>query len=443
MTPTTIFALASGGGRAGIAVIRVSGPDAAKAAVALTGERDLPARRLVRCRIEGTAGDILDEALVVHFPGPASLTGEDVIELHVHGGRAVVGDTLQALAACPGLRPAAPGEFTRRAFDNGKLDLTAAEGLGDLVQAETSAQRRQALRQMQGDLAALYDGWRRRLLAALAHLEAHIDFADEDLPDAIEDRVTAEVAKLTGEIERHLGDDRRGERIRDGVRVAILGPVNAGKSTLLNRLARREAAIVSSEPGTTRDVIDVHLDLDGYAVVVSDTAGLRAAEGDVEAEGVRRSRHAAETADLRLVVFDGAVWPEFDAEAAGLLHRDAVAVINKSDLGRVRPPVDVMGHPVLAVSALTDDGLGSLSRALEQEVARRFDADEAPQLTRIRHRRALEACLSSLQGSVQASSAELAAEELRLATRALGRITGRVDVEDVLDVIFRDFCIGK
>lgn len=380
---------------------------------------------------------------MVRFPAPASFTGEEVIELHVHGGLAVVADTLQALSACAGLRPAAPGEFTRRAFDNGKLDLTAAEGLADLVQAETSAQRRQALRQMQGELAALYDGWRHRLLVTLAHLEAHIDFADEDLPDSIDDRVAVDAAILTEEIEQHLGDNRRGERIRDGVRVTILGPVNAGKSTLLNRLARREAAIVSSEPGTTRDVIEVHLDLGGYAVVLRDTAGLRDTDADVEAEGVRRSRHAAESADLRLVVFDGAVWPRFDAEAADLLERDSVAVINKCDLGHVGSPVEVLGHPALQISARNGDGLDRLVEVLEQEVGRRFEAGEAPQLTRIRHRQALEECRASLKSSACASSSELAAEDLRLAARALGRITGRVDVEDVLDVIFKDFCIGK
>lgn len=443
MSQSTIFALASGGGRAGIAVIRVSGPEAGLAAMRLTGRRNLPARRLVRCRLEGAAGDALDDALVVRFPAPASFTGEDVIELHVHGGRAVVADTLQTLATCPGLRPADPGEFTRRAFDNGKLDLTAAEGLADLVEAETSAQRRQALRQMQGALAVLYDGWRHRLLAALAHLEAHIDFADEDLPDGIEARVAAEVSALAREIEHHLGDRHRGERIRDGVRVAILGPVNAGKSTLLNRLARREAAIVSNEPGTTRDVIDVHLDVGGYAVVMSDTAGLRNAAGAVEAEGVRRSRSAAETADLRLVVFDGAAWPEIDSETSRLLDRDAIAIVNKSDLGRVPLPADVKGHPLLPVSATTGEGLDDLTGRLEQEVARRFDGGGAPQLTRIRHRQALEACLESLRGSAHARSIELAAEDVRLAARALGRLTGRVDVDEVLDVIFKDFCIGK
>ncbi|MCW5699473.1 MAG: tRNA uridine-5-carboxymethylaminomethyl(34) synthesis GTPase MnmE [Rhodospirillales bacterium] len=443
MNTATIFALASGLGPAGVSVIRISGPNAPAAAIRLTGRAELPPRRLVRCQIRDVVGDTIDDALVVRFAKPASFTGEDVVELYVHGGRAVVDETMRALAACDGLRPAEPGEFTRRAFDNGKLDLTAVEGLADLVSAETKAQLRQALRQMQGELASLYDGWRSRLLAALAHMEAVIDFSDEDLPAEIEGRVSGEIDALIQEIDHHLNDDRRGERLREGIRVVIVGPPNAGKSTLLNLLARRDAAIVSDTPGTTRDVVEVHMDLAGYPVTVSDTAGLRETKEEVEAEGVRRSMKAASSADVRLVVFDGATWPNVDRETATLINQDAIAIVNKCDLHQVREPLRWNGHGILGVSARNGDGVDRLLEMLQEKIARRFQVGETPVLTRIRHRRALEECHEALQRSRDVEDIELIAEDMRLAIRALGRITGRVDVEDILDVIFRDFCIGK
>jgi tRNA modification GTPase len=350
---------------------------------------------------------------------------------------------LEALACCAGLRPAEPGEFTRRAFEHGKLDLTAAEAVADLVNAETAGQRRQALRQMQGELGALYDSWRGGLLRVIAHLEATIDFSDEDLPGGIEKEVRRQVVRLSAEIERHLEDGHRGERLRDGIHIAIIGPPNAGKSSLLNVIARREAAIVSSQPGTTRDVVEVALDVGGYPVVIADTAGLRDGAEDVEKEGVRRARMRAQEADLTLAVFDGAVWPAVDALTMALLNSETIAVVNKSDLGRLEPPVDIGGFAALAVSALTGEGIEGLSAAVEQGVAARFHLQGTPALTLVRHRAALEDCCGSLHRALAAEGVELMAEDLRLASRALGRITGRVDVEEVLDVIFRDFCIGK
>jgi len=443
MSGETIFAPASGGGRAGIAVIRVSGPQAGFALSRLTGRRTPTARRATRVRLFARDGELIDESLVLWFPAPASFTGEDVAELHVHGGRAVVAEVLEALACCEGLRPAEAGEFTRRAFEHGKLDLTAAEALADLVNAETEGQRRQALRQFQGELGALYDSWRDRLIRAVAHLEATIDFSDEDLPGGIEEGIRGQVVTLSEEIESHLEDGHRGERLRDGIQLAIVGPPNAGKSSLFNIIARREAAIVSGQPGTTRDVVEVALDVGGYPVVIADTAGLRDATEELEKEGVRRARMRARDADLTLAVFDGSVWPTVDGLTEALLDSKTIAVVNKSDLGRMQPPTDVGGFSALAVSALTGEGIDAMFAKIEQGVAARFHLQGTPALTRVRHRAALEECRRSLGRAATANGAELVAEDLRLAARALGRITGRVDVEDILDVIFRDFCIGK
>ncbi len=444
MRADTIFALCSGAGRAGLAVIRVSGAAAGAALRRLSG-RGLPSpRRASGARLaDPRDGEVLDDALVLWFPGPASYTGEDVAEFHVHGGRALVAAVLAALGSCPGLRPAEPGEFTRRAFEGGKLDLTAAEGVADLIDAETAAQRRQALRQLRGELGGLYEGWRVRLLAVLAHMEASIDFADEELPPGIEAEVRQEVGRLDGEMAAHLDDNRRGERLREGVELAIIGPPNAGKSSLLNLLARRDAAIVAATAGTTRDIIEVHLDLGGYPLTVADTAGLRDSTELVEMEGVRRARRRAEEADLKLAVFDATTWPRVDAHTAALVDADTQAVINKSDLAVPAPPLQVNGRPAIAISVRTGEGIDTLLAALEQEVAERCMSSAAPALTRGRHRAALGDCREALGRSLEASSAELAAEDLRLAARALGRITGRVEVEDILDVIFADFCIGK
>ena len=443
MTGDTIFALSSAPGRAGIAVFRLSGPAAGRALQRLAGRGLPPPRRAVRARLRHPdSGETLDDGLCLWFPGPASFTGEDVAELHVHGGRAGIDAVTGALAGLPGLRLAEPGEFTRRAFEHGKMDLTAAEGVADLVAAETAAQHRQALRQMAGELGALYDGWRARLVRLLAHGEAAIDFADEDVPATVTADAAAEANGLIAAIAAHLDDARRGERLRDGVRIAILGAPNVGKSSLLNRLARRDAAIVSPVAGTTRDVIEVALDLAGYPVAVADTAGLRAGGDEIEREGVRRARVRAAEADLRIVMF-AADAPAPDAASAALLagDADALPVVNKIDLAP--GPAALAGRAPQRVSARTGAGFGALLAEIGRLVARRFDPAGAPALTRARHRAALEACLEALRRARTAPLPELAAEDYRLAARALGRITGRVDVEELLDVVFRDFCIGK
>ena len=443
----TIFALSSAPGRAGIAVIRLSGPAARDTLIGLTGRDEPEPRRARRATLrDPQSQDPLDDGLVLWFPGPRSYTGEDVVELHIHGGRAVVGATVDCLGRQAGLRLAEPGEFTRRAFENGRLDLTAAEAIADLIDAETDAQRRQALRQADGALATLYEDWRTRIIKATAWLEADIDFPDEDLPGGLPAKVAPEIAALVGEIESHLEDDRRGERLRDGFYIAIIGAPNAGKSSLLNRIARRDAAIVSATAGTTRDVIETHLDLAGYPVIIADTAGLRAVDltdevDPIEAEGVRRALDRAATADLKIAVFDAG--EALDQATLDQIDPETLIAINKIDAAPA-PSSKVFGKSrTFHVSAKTGVGLDSLIKKLAIEVQNRLAVGPAPVITRARHRTALEECLRALRGSRKATLPELAAEDMRLAVRALGRITGRVDVEDLLDVIFRDFCIGK
>jgi len=443
----TIYALASGAGRAGIAVIRISGPDADAALAALAG-KPLPAvRTAARAALrDPQTGELLDEAVALRFRAPRSYTGEDVVELMVHGGLGVIAAVLDALGRLPGLRMAEPGEFTRRAVLAGKMDLTAAEGLLDLIEADTEAQRRQALRQAGGALRDLYDGWRERLVAGLAHLEAAIDFPDEDLPENLVAKFRASMEKLRAEMAAHLDDGRRGERLRQGLMVAIVGPPNAGKSSLLNLLARREAAIVSARAGTTRDVVEVWLDLAGFPVLVADTAGLREAADEIEAEGVRRARQWAGTADLKIAVF-AADETDREARAAALaiVDPETLVVVNKVDLTRPAWVPDRHGLGVFRVSLKTGEGVEIFLSALTDAVRARIGGarQTAPLLTRARHREAVAQSRAAIERALGAALPELAAEDLRMAARALGRITGAVDVEELLDVIFRDFCIGK
>jgi tRNA modification GTPase len=433
----TIYALSTAPGRAGVAVIRLSGEGAREAISHLTGAAlPRPREAALRRFRDPENGAALDRGLVLFFEAPHSFTGEDVAEFHIHGGRAVVAAMLRCLGHMHFLRAALPGEFTRRAFEHGKLDLTAVEGLADLIDAETEAQRVQALRQMEGALGHLYEGWRARLMKALAYAEAEIDFPDEEVPGDLIAKLGPEIASLSREIAAHLDDGRKGERLRDGVEVAIVGPPNAGKSSLLNRLAGREAAIVSEEAGTTRDVLEVRLDLGGVPVTLADTAGLREAAGVIEQEGVRRALVRAEKADLRIVVAAPGEGTDFALARDGDLR-----VMNKTDIG------GAAGDGVIGVSALTGEGLDRLEAALREKVGAAYEAHEHPLITRARHRDGLAECATSLARAGEAlqagRDAELVAEDLRLAARSLGRLTGRVDVEDLLDVIFRDFCIGK
>jgi tRNA modification GTPase len=447
----TIYALATPPGRGAVAVLRLSGPQTRDALAGLgVGEiepRRASLRRLLR---PSSPDDLLDEALVLWFPGPGSYTGEDSAELQLHGGRAVV-EAVSAALADLGLRLAEPGEFTRRAFQNGKLDLTQAEAVADLVDAETEAQKRQALAQLDGALGRRYEAWRRELAQSLAWLEAAIDFPDEDLPMDLALRVSPRLQALAADLTRALAEDRRGVDVRDGYRIALVGAPNAGKSSLFNGIVGREAAIVAARPGTTRDVIEAAIDLDGYRVVLADMAGLRATEEEIEAEGVRRARAWADGAALRLWVVDasavGAGW----REGADLLRAGDLCVLNKRELRPsptvrlVRDHADAARAEVVDLSAVTGEGLDALRGALRARVVTALGGADFPATTRLRHRLRLREALSHVERGIAALSlgAELAAEDLRLAARALERVTGRVDAEDVLDVVFASFCIGK
>lgn len=494
-TPSTIFALSSAPGRAAVAVIRVSGPAARDVLARMAGGVPEPRRAALRVLRHPETGDRLDQALVLFFAAPSSETGEDLAELQVHGGRAVIAAVLAALAAVPGCRMAEPGEFARRAFDNGKLDLTAADGLADLIDAETEGQRRQALLQASGGLGRLYEGWRERLIAACALVEAAIDFSDEaDVSDRAVGNAEAIARSLVADIACHLDDGHRGEILREGFRVVLAGPPNAGKSSLLNALARRDVAIVSAEAGTTRDVIEVRLDLGGLPVIVTDTAGIREAGGAIEAEGIRRTLTHARAADLVLWLTDAAgaaTAPPADLAA------HVVPVLTKIDLlsapspqppapprkgaggstaagsttiascatgptrsepapKRLLPPCgggtgsgshcEAIGTTI-AVSAVTGDGLGELTRRVHAVARERLGTHDrdGPVITQARHRQQLERAIAALHAFLANAppDLELRAEELRRAVAALGRITGRIDVEDVLDQVFGRFCIGK
>ncbi|MBN8993838.1 MAG: tRNA uridine-5-carboxymethylaminomethyl(34) synthesis GTPase MnmE [Rhizobiales bacterium] len=438
MERNTIFALSSGPPPAGVAVIRLSGPKTRFGLETLIDSIPEPRRATLRSvRFRGTE---IDRALIIYMPGPASFSGEDMAELHIHGGRAVIAALLDALGTLSGFRAAESGEFTRRAFLNGRLDLTEVEGMADLIAAETEAQRRQALRQADGTLRKAAESWRERLVRARALIEAELDFADEeDVPGAVSDRIWPDVSNLAEEISVALAGADPAERLRDGAEIVILGPPNAGKSTLLNALARREVAIVTPEPGTTRDLIEVRLDIGGYPVTLVDTAGLRDAAGAVEAEGVRRAEKRAASADFVLWLGEaGSPLPAPPVAAPILRVGTKTDALDSSPQRALRrADFDVL------ISARTGEGLDSLLARLGDFLRERFAPAESSLITRARHRSCLIACRDAAIAAGRPGPLELRAEELRRATDALGRLVGAVDVDDMLDVIFREFCIGK
>ncbi len=425
-----------------MAVVRLAGPRAGPGLAALLGGRlPEPRRAALRKVRDPASGELLDAALILWLPGPTTETGEDMAELQLHGAPSVVAGVLAALARLPGLRLAEPGEFTRRAFDNGRLDLTAVEGLADLIAAETVLQRRQALAVAGGALSRRLEAWRDGLVRALARLEAAIDFPDEELPADLAEESRRALVSIGGEIEEALAGAGRGERLRQGLRVVLLGAPNVGKSSLLNALAGREAAIVASAPGTTRDVVEVQLDLEGLPVTLVDTAGLRdGALDQVEIEGMRRSRLQAEAADLILCLYDLSSPGGDDPLHIDIDRTTCLTIGTKADL-TVQSSLDVD----LVVSSRTGAGLALLEERLGTLLRDRVWSGNgsAPLVTRVRQQAALAEALDALRRGGDATSAELIAEDLRLALRGLGRVAGRVDVEELLDLIFRDFCIGK
>jgi tRNA modification GTPase len=427
----TIYALSSGKPPAGVAVVRVSGP-AASTALTTLARRPLPApRRATLLPLSNPVTGIhIDDALVLWFPAPASFTGEDIAEMQVTGGPAVVAALLDALGGIEGLRLAVPGEFARRAFDNEKLDLTQAEGLADLIEAQSEAQRLQALRQASGGLKALAEDWHRRLLAALAEIEAGLDFGEdeEDVSARLADEQSPAIAAIAAEIEVHLGRHVFGERLRRGLSIVVIGAPNVGKSSLINALAKRDVAIVSAEAGTTRDLIEVHLDLGGIPAVLVDTAGLREIGEGVEAEGIRRARARAAEADIVVHLL----------EPAGVADHGAIPVIGKAD---TRPDRAAAGP--LEISAVTGEGLAELEASLIDRAAELTGRGEDALVTRERQRAALVRCTAELHSAAETSDTVLRAEALRQAMQALGQLTGRVSAESVLDIVFARFCIGK
>lgn len=443
----TIFAPATAAGRAAVAVVRVSGPATLSVVESLAGRA--PKLRMAALRTLRHAGVDLDEALVLRFEGPSSYTGEDSAEFHVHGGRAVVEVLLAALSDL-GLRLAEPGEFTRRAFENGKLDLAQAEGVADLIDAETEAQRRQALGQVGGALSQRYDRWRDLLVQSLAMLEAAVDFPDEDLPEQVAERARPGLRTLSVELDAALADAERGRRVRDGFRIALVGAPNAGKSTLLNGLVEREAAIVTDTPGTTRDVIEVPLVLAGYKVLVADTAGLRETGDAIEAEGVRRARAWAEEADLRLWVVDG-FHVKHAVKLEGAVRPGDWLVLNKADiadgsaLDQAEARWSGQGLKIFRLSARSAEAVSDMREALSIHVTDALSGAEFPAATRLRHAERLREARGYIGRALSevGLEVELAAEDVRLAARALEKITGRVDPEDVLGRVFSTFCIGK
>ena len=442
----TIYALSSGPGISGVAVIRVSGKNTTNVIKKMTGSK-LPPPRMASLRKFNKNGgkELIDEGVIIWFPGPNSYTGEDLAEFHVHGSRAVVKAMHLAISKIKNCRLAEPGEFTKRAFQNGKINLIKAEGVADLISAETEIQRKQALKVMSGKSSDKFNSWREQLLKILSHIEAKIDFPEEDLPNNIITKIQKTSKSIIIDIKKTLNDQKVGERIREGFKIAILGPPNSGKSSLLNYLSKRDAAIVSEIAGTTRDVIETHLNLDGYPVILSDTAGIRNSKNEIEKKGIKIALNRAEDADLRLVIVS-AKKVDFSVVLRGLLTKNAILVVNKSDLVSGKLNREFKKHEHVLISIKKDSNLNKLILKIKTKLKNKFNTTEDILITRERHRQSLINCVHHLEKFQKKNSAQdfdKAAEDLRLATRHLGLIVGKVDVEELLGSIFNDFCIGK
>jgi len=442
----TIYALSSGPGISGVAVVRVSGRHTSEVIKRVTGE-DLPVPRVATLKKFNNINnnELIDEGVIIWFPGPNSYTGEDLAEFHVHGSRAVISALHASISKVKNCRLAEPGEFTKRAFQNGKINLLKAESIADLISSETEIQRKQAIKIMSGKFSDQYDSWRDKLLKILSHVEAKIDFPDEDLPKDIIKKIQNTSDQVATEITKALDDQKVGERIREGFKIAIVGPTNAGKSSLLNYLSKRDVAIVSEVSGTTRDVIETHLNLDGYPVIVSDTAGIRDSKNEIEKKGIKLALKKAEDADLKLVIID-AKSDDFTAILGDLMDKNAILVVNKSDLfnGTIDKQFKKYSHVLISIK--NNSNLDQLIKKIKSKLESKFISSEDILITRERHRQHLEQCISHLKDFKNKNGNEefdKAAEDLRLATRQLGMIVGKVDVEEILGSIFNDFCIGK
>ena len=442
----TIYALSSGPGISGVAVIRLSGQETSKVIKLLTG-KELPRPRVATLRKINkiNTSELIDEGIILWFPGPESYTGEDMAEIQVHGSKAVVDALHFSISQIENCRLAEPGEFTKLAFQNGKINLLEAESIADLISSETEIQRQQAIKIMNGKSADQFNFLREKLLKILSHVEAKIDFPDEDLPNNILDEIKNDSNDVIQKIEKILNDQKVGERIREGFKIAILGPTNAGKSSLINHLSNRDVAIVSEVAGTTRDVIETHLNIDGYPVIISDTAGIRESKDEIEKKGIKLSLNRAEEADLKLVVVD-AKSLDFTDVLKGLLDENAILVINKSDLLEKEIDSEIKNINHVLISIKDNKNIDELISKIKNNLKNKFITSDDILITRERHRQHLEQCLDHLNNFNQKKEIEdfdKAAEDLRLATRHLGMIVGKVDVEEILGSIFNDFCIGK
>jgi len=442
----TIYALSSGPGIAGVAVVRVSGKETSKVVKLITND-DLPMPRVATLRKMNNinTNELIDEGLIIWFPGPQSYTGEDLAEFHVHGSRAVVTALHASISHVKNCRLAEPGEFTKRAFQNGRINLMKAEGIGDLISAETEIQRKQAVKVMKGKSSMIFSSWRKKLLKILSHVEAKIDFPDEDLPKEIMLDINKTIEQVSNEIIKVLDDEKIGEIIREGFKIVIVGPTNVGKSSLLNYLSKRDVAIVSEIAGTTRDVIETHLNLDGYPVVISDTAGIRDSKDEIEKKGIKIALKRAEEADLRLVVIEPKNL-DFTGFLNDLFDKNSILVINKSDLLKKNLDEQIKKLEHVLISIINNSNLDVLINKIKNKLKNKFINNENILITRERHRSHLEQCLEflkSFNNRIINDDLDKGAEDLRLATRHLGMIVGKVDVEEILDSIFNDFCIGK
>ena len=442
----TIYALSTGPGTSGVAIVRVSGPEASEVIISLTG-KEIPSPRVASLRKINNinTSELIDEGIIIWFPGPESYTGEDMAEIHVHGGKAVVMAVQNEISKLKNCRLAEPGEFTKLAFQNGKINLLKAESIADLISAETEIQRLQAVKIMKGKSSEKFNDLRDKLLKILSFVEAKIDFPEEDIPDGDLEKIKKDSGFVLNEINKILDDQKVGEIIREGFKIAIVGPTNAGKSTLLNNLSKREVAIVSEIAGTTRDVIEVHLNIDGYPVIISDTAGIRNSKNEIEKKGIKLSLNKAENADLKLVVVD-AKNINLRGFLNDLLKKNAILVVNKSDLLKGKLDLEISSLDHVLISLKDNLNIDKLILKIKNNLKNKFVSEENILITRERHRQHLVQCVDYLKNFSDKTDKEdfdKAAEDLRLATRHLGMIVGKVDVEEILGSIFNDFCIGK